>query len=39
MTTIKVSALDTAQAMDEIAAKLGADAMIIDTSSAMERSK
>lgn len=31
MTTIKVSALDTAQAMDEIAAKLGADAMIIDT--------
>ena len=31
MTTIRVSALDTAQAMDEIAAKLGADAMIIDT--------
>ena len=31
MTTIRVSALDTAQAMDEIAAKLGSDAMIIDT--------
>ena len=31
MTTIRVSALDTAQAMEEIAAKLGADAMIIDT--------
>ena len=31
MTTIRVSAIDTAQAMDEIAAKLGADAMIIDT--------
>ena len=31
MTTIRVSALDTAQAMEEIATKLGADAMIIDT--------
>ena len=31
MTTIRVSALDTAQAMDEIIAKLGADALIIDT--------
>ena len=31
MTTIRVSALDTAQAMEEIAAKLGSDAMIIDT--------
>ena len=31
MTTIRVSAIDTAQAMDEIAAKLGTDAMIIDT--------
>lgn len=31
MTTIRVSAIDTAQAMDEIAARLGNDAMIIDT--------
>jgi flagellar biosynthesis protein FlhF len=31
MTTIRVSALDTAQAMDEIISRLGSDAMIIDT--------
>jgi len=31
MTTIRVTALDTAQAMDEIVAKLGSDALIIDT--------
>ncbi len=31
MTTIRVSALDTAQAMDEIVSRLGSDAMIIDT--------